>query len=580
MEIFFVVRSLCGASVAPCNDARTADDPTITTAREDHERVMASVVAMSTRALRPATAFARSGEVDAGRCCRGGASDRSATFARFSNVDSTSLGSRRALATGIDRDGLTSRSTRRGATVAPHATARDSADEPSAAAPSRAPRAPSPRELWELSSRSSAETRGVGVGASPSPPPTFPTIAAGVALFGGVVFAAASRRAASRREELELQRRFRGELIRRRLRTAVGRDWRGDPGADRADEYREVDYAGDRLMSARDVAFTRAQGLVRRDKTAPRPEDAAFLREADARNLRDAAAAAAISRGDFPAPPRTRNGSAGDAGDFRSTPRSSARMDPTTVRVTLGVTCAVAPGQTVWCTGGAPALGGWDMRASVPMDRVGADRWQCVLGVPFGPLEYRYVLATEISETGGTRMESELGNARSRVVVSDNGPQLFVEETSPAFASAAPAGTPPRAAPRDAAVARLAQKHAVDAGAVAEILELARGDEGAADKMLAAASRGLAAPAGAAALGDGARRRAFSSDVDVAERLRGPRGGQLAAAAAAMGAPLDGDDVSEVAMNDDVTVVEDFTDVSDDELARLVADLRRELGDE
>jgi hypothetical protein len=33
-------------------------------------------------------------------------------------------------------------------------------------------------------------------------------------------------------------------------------------------------------------------------------------------------------------------------------------------------------------------------------------------------------------------------------------------------------------------------------------------------------------------------------------------------------------------MNDDVTVVEDFTDVSDDELAALVADLRRELGDE
>ena len=553
---------------------------------------MVSVAAMPTRALRPATAFARSSDVDAGRSCRGGTSDRAAMFARFSNVDCKSLGSRRALATGIDRDGLASRSTPRGTTVVPRAAARDSAADPSAAAPSHAPHASSPRELWELSGRSSAATHGVGVGASPPPPPMFPTLAAGVALLGGVAFAAVSRRAASRREELELQRRFRGELIRRRLKTAVGREWRGQSlrGANAdsderfrgtsVDEYREVDYAGDRLMSARDVAFTRAQGLVRRDKTAPRPEDAAFLREADARNLRDAAAAAAISRGDFPAPPRTRNGSAGDAGDFRSTPRSSARMDPTTVRVTLGVTCAVAPGQTVWCTGGAPALGGWDMRASVPMDRVGADRWQCVLGVPFGPLEYRYVLATEMSETGGTRMESELGNARSRVVVSDNGPQLFVEETSPAFASAAPAGTLPRAAPRDAAVARLAQKHAVDAGAVAEILELTRGDEGAADKMLAAASRGLAAPAGAAALGDGARRRAFSSDVDVAERLRGPRGGQLAAAAAAMGAPLDGDDVSEVAMNDDVTVVEDFTDVSDDELARLVADLRRELGDE
>jgi len=423
-----------------------------------------------------------------------------------------------------------------------------------------------------------------------------PTLAAAVALLGGVAFAAVSRRAASRREELELQRRFRGELIRRRLKTAVGREWRGQSlrGANAdsderfrgtsVDEYREVDYAGDRLMSARDVAFARTQGLVRQDKTKPRPEDAAFLREADLRNRRDAAAAAAISRGDAVASGFA-NRRTSSADDFRRErePKPAAVPDASLVRVTLGVTCAVAPGQTVWCTGGALALGGWDMRASVPMDRVGADRWQCVLGVPFGSLEYRYVLATEIPETGGTRMESELGNARSRVVVSDNGPQLFVEETSPAFASAAPAGPPIRAfAPRDA-VARLARKYAVDADAAAEILELTRGNEGAADKMLAAASRGLGAPSGggaAAALGDGARRRSFSSDVDVAERLRGPRGGQFAAAASAMGAPLDGDDISEVAMNDDVTVVEDFTDVSDDELARLVADLRRELGDE
>lgn len=559
---------------------------------------MASVSAMSARALRPATAFARSGDVDAGRSCRGGTSDRSTMFARFSNVDPKSLGSRRALATGIDRDGLTSRSTRRGTTAVPRAAARDSADEPSSAAPSHAPRASSPRELWELSGRSSAATRGVGVGASPSPPPMSPTLAAAVALLGGVAFAAASRRAASRREELELQRRFRGELIRRRLKTAVGREWRGqslrgagaEEGLERfrgtsVDEYREVDYAGDRLMSARDVAFARAGGLVRQDKTKPRPEDVAFLREADLRNRRDAAAAAAISRGESVASGFANRRTSPRADDFRREPERepAAAPDAALVRVTLGVTCAVAPGQTVWCTGGAPALGGWDMRASVPMDRVGADRWQCVLGVPFGPLEYRYVLATEIPETGGTRMESELGNARSRVVVSDNGPQLFVEETSPAFASAAPAGPPIRAfAPRDA-VARLARKYAVDADAAAEILELTRGNEGAADKMLAAASRGLGAPSGgaaAAALGDGARRRSFSSDVDVAERLRGPRGGQFAAAASAMGALLDGDDISEVAMNDDVTVVEDFTDVSDDELARLVADLRRELGDE
>ena len=121
---------------------------------------MASVAAMPTRALRPATAFARSSDVDAGRCrsCRGGTSDRAAMFARFSNVDCESLGSRRALATGIDRDGLASRSTPRGMTVVPRAAPRDSADDPSAAPPSHAPHASSPRELWELSGRSSGSS--------------------------------------------------------------------------------------------------------------------------------------------------------------------------------------------------------------------------------------------------------------------------------------------------------------------------------------------------------------------------------------------------------------------------------------
>ena len=409
-----------------------------------------------------------------------------------------------------------------------------------------------------------------------------PTLAAGVALLGGVAFAAASRRAASRREELELQRRFRGELIRRRLKTATS-DTSRAATSDR--EYREVDYAGDRLMSARDVAFERTRGLVRRDKTKPRPEDVAFLRDADARNRRDADANGTRGPRVSPRTSAMRRPSRPADGFRDAFQIENAGSDYGTVRVTLGVTCAVAPGQTLRCVGGAPALGGWDMRASAPMDRVGADRWQCVVGVPFGPLEYRYVLATEMPETGGTRMESELGNARSRVVVSDNGPQLFVEETAPAFASAAPPAAPPtqspprgapRGAPRDA-VARLARKHAVDADAAAEVLELARGNEGAADTMLAAASRGLAAR-GDGARGGGGKR--FSSAVDVAERLRGPRGGQFASAAAAMGAPLDGDDISEVAMNDDVTVVEDFTDVSDDELARLVADLRAELGEE
>ena len=45
-----------------------------------------------------------------------------------------------------------------------------------------------------------------------------------------------------------------------------------------------------------------------------------------------------------------------------------------------------------------------------------------------------------------------------------------------------------------------------------------------------------------------------------------------------MGSPEE-DDVSEVYVSDDVRVVEDFSDVSDDELAQLVADLQRELAD-
>ena len=279
-----------------------------------------------------------------------------------------------------------------------------------------------------------------------------PTLAAGVALLGGVAFAAASRRAAPRRAELQPQRRFRGELIRRRLKTAASDESRAARFRDR--EYREVDYAGDRLMSARDVAFERTRGLVRRDKTKPRPEDVAFLRDADARNRRDADANGTRGPRVSPRTSAMRRPSR-PADGFRDAFQIENASEPAvsygTVRVTLGVTCAVAPGQTLRCVGGAPALGGWDMRASAPMDRVGADRWQCVVGVPFGPLEYRYVLATEMPETGGTRMESELGNARSRVVVSDNGPQLFVEETAPAFAPPAPPATqsptqsPPRA---------------------------------------------------------------------------------------------------------------------------------------
>jgi len=569
---------------------------------EDRACAMASVAVMSTRTLCPTTAFARR---DAGvTSCRGDTCDRRIRCSRDSpRDDSSSLASRRAVATRIDRDGLTARTARRVVTVTPRAAARDFTDETSFGTPSQTPRASSPRALWELAGRSPDVTRGVGVrvGASPSPPPWSPTIAAGLALLGGVAFAAASRRAASQREELELQRRFRGELIRRRLKTAVGseRSGRAEPFANGGDgsrsddptsfgEYREIDYAGDRVMSARDIAFARTAGFVRSDQSESGLEDAAFLRESAARrDGRAAASRGTTARRTQPVAPTAR---------VPSRPSPSRADDGTTgqlVQVTLGATYRAEPGQTLRCTGGAPALGGWDLRFSVPLDRVGADRWQCVLSVPFGSLEYRYVLATSM-RTGETRMESELGKVRSRAVVSDFGQQLFVEETPPAFASAAggPPGADANAGPTGGASAasRLAHKYAVDVDAALEILELARGNESAADKMLAAASRGLSggvnpsdvsrsARDSAETLRDGRRRRSFSSDVDVAERLRGARrGGQLAAAAAAMGVPSSGDDKSEVAMNEDVTVVEDFTDVSDDDLARLVADLQRELG--
>ena len=111
-----------------------------------------------------------------------------------------------------------------------------------------------------------------------------PTPAAGVALLGGVAFAAASRRAASRREELELQRRFRGELIRRRLKTAGPTISRREI-RDRA--HREVDYAGDRLMSAR-TSRLNARG-VWSGGTKPSPGRKTWrFCETPTRNRRDA----------------------------------------------------------------------------------------------------------------------------------------------------------------------------------------------------------------------------------------------------------------------------------------------------
>lgn len=471
---------------------------------------MASTSVMCSRVLHPAMAFARR---DVGSTSgRGGGSDRTRCSRVFSHDESSS---RRAVA--IERDKRTAHRTRRAVHIIPRASSRDAPAE-TIAGTSQAPHSEPTHPLWEISGRSSIDVKHcAAVGSSQTPPPMSPSLAAGVALLGGAVFALVSKRATAKREELELQRRFRGDLIRRRVTSAVGRN-----------EYAEVDYAGDRVMSNRDIAFTRTQGLVRSDKSKPSPEDFRFLQESDEQNAHDARNAAAITRGEM-----NRRGSSRTVSSSTSSravaPSTRAPSEAQQVQVTLGVTCRVSQNQSVWVTGGVPSLGGWDLTSACQMDRVGQDRWQCSISVPPGALEYRYVLCTALP-SGQQQMESEQGAVRSRIIVSDAyGAQLFVEEVAPVFDGNGGAG-------------------------------------------------GLT-QSSADALRDGQRRRSFSSDVNVAERLKGV-GGQFERAAAAMGAPsMVGDDKTEVSMNDDVTVVEDFTDVSDDELAALVAELQRELAE-
>ena len=256
------------------------------------------------------------------------------------------------------------------------------------------------------------------------------------------------------------------------------------------------------------------------------------------------------------------------------------------------MTCSVSDGQFVAATGAPDALGAWDLQRAATFDRVGADRWQCAIRVPPGPVEYRYVLAT-ILPSGEIQLESELGAPRSVVAATGaRGSQLFVDD-APRFRSRSPAGLGLGLGANDgrgpvgsvdaAAARRVAARHAVDLDVAMEIMELVRNDEALADKMLATASRGLNGAGEASGRSSSVRStettRSYASTVNVAERLRaGGAGGQLAAAAAAMGSPEE-DDVSEVYVSDDVRVVEDFSDVSDDELAQLVADLQRELAD-
>ena len=439
------------------------------------------------------------------------------------------------------------------------------ADEP---APSPAP-APLPRPVFELGAKHHASSaHASSPGASFEPPAMSPGLAAGVALVGAGLFAAARLRAADRAEEAELKRKFRGELIRRRLRGAVGRGWQGQtarvPGAatsgDERDSHGNVD-------AARSTAARAPERAAR----SPSP----YLGDSDPRldPLVVAARARASSRGR----PRPRGPGV--------RPRGRPSLE---VSITLGVTCSVRDGQFVAATGAPEALGAWDLQRAATLDRVGADRWQCAIRVPPGPVEYRYVLAT-VLPGGEIQLESELGAPRSLVAASGaRKSQLFVDE-APRFRSRSPAGLGathgrgPVGFVDAAAARRVAARHAVDLDVAMEIMELVRNDESLADKMLATASRGLNGAGEASGRSSSVRStettRSYASTVNVAERLRARgAGGQLAAAAAAMGSPEE-DDVSEVYVSDDVRVVEDFSDVSDDELAQLVADLQKELAD-
>ena len=134
---------------------------------------------------------------------------------------------------------------------------------------------------------------------------------------------------------------------------------------------------------------------------------------------------------------------------------------------------------------------------------------------------------------------SPSSETRSRVVVSDNGPQLVEETALPcrrAAGTQSPTQSPPRGAPRGAPrgrVARLARKYAADAEAAAEVLE-PPGERGRRGHNVAAAARDWRR-----------RRRARRRRKTVflrrrrAERLRGAAG-PFASAAAAMGAPSTG----------------------------------------
>ena len=409
--------------------------------------------------------------------------------------------------------------------------------------------------------------------------------------------------------DADLRRKFRGDLIRQRLKRAVGRNWMGQTMSlgrsnDATDvDTRERDFAGDRLRSTRDIAFARASGLVRADKTKPREEDVAWTLAATRRNAVAAAEFAAVSRGErlngasMTSPPRSQSQSRQQ--------QQQQQQSSTDVPITLCVTCPVRPGQRVAVLGEPAAFGGWDASRAALLDRVGEDRWQKACRVPAGEMEYRYALVY-VRPNGEVVLETEVGGPRTRRVSSDAGPgggnALMIDETSPVFGAPAgaspargeraPARRPPRREKRESEevirkrATRVAERHDVDVDTALEVLRLVKNDERLAGKLLGTMTRGIGGGGGAAAAA--AARRAPAPARARASPPPSPRRADAwrpttpvaeddrTAAAANSGSGYD-PDVSETFMSSDVKVVEDLSDVSDEELARLIGDLQREL---
>ena len=375
-------------------------------------------------------------------------------------------------------------------------------------------------------------------------------ILAGVAFFGTFFAAMAMRK---RRERQ--RRRARGDVARQRLRSAAGAG-RVATRSDLAAEPASFPNPNYRWDSPRDIAFARTRGLVREDKSRGREEDYELLREYARRD--EVAARENIARSSRA--PRG-GGSYGDDHAYLTT-------------MTLGVTCPVREGQGIAVTGAAPALGSWNLDGAAAMTRVGADRWQVAFDIAPGPVEYRFALITRLAQGGGARLETEVGPPRSAIAVEDPGAgsRVFVDDRVPEFASSANLDWSARiragaagnvldggsgtgkvpgsdAAVAAAAARRVAEASDVDVDAAFEALELTGGDEGRAGELLRTAARGVSAPPPPPPPG-----RSIATPPQVAaDRMR----------------------VDQV--SDDVKVVEEFSDASDDELARLIADLRNEM---